>query len=195
MGQFNLNLSTRPFKPHRAANLGLFTVLAILVAVSIVQFYSYQQNSSLAASIRDNERKAKEESDSLTAKLTKLNAEMYSNNAATKLEQVAFLNQLLLRKSFSWTNVFANLEKVMPENVFLLNLHPFIDEKGMMGLNMEVRGRTFVDITQFVSTLEDSGIFAQVTVAKESKKDANPLGEVDLALSAYYFPEEGKRAE
>jgi Tfp pilus assembly protein PilN len=193
MGQFNLNLSTRPFKPYRAANLGLFALLLVLAAVSVVQFYTYQQNSSLAASIRDNERKAKEESELLTQRLARLNAEMYSNNADTKLEQVAFLNQLLLRKSFSWTRVFANLERVIPENVYLLNMHPFIDDKGMMGLNIVIRGRSFNDATEFVSTLEDSGIFAQITVAKEQLM--NPAGEVEFALSTYYFPEDEKRAE
>jgi Tfp pilus assembly protein PilN len=193
MGQFNLNLSTRPFKPYRAANLGLLTLLLVLVAVSVVQFYTYRQNSSLAAGIRDDERKAKEESESLTKQLTTLNGQMYSNNAATKLGQVAFLNELLKRKSFSWTKVFANLEQVMPDNVYLLNMHPFIDDKGMLGLNIIVRGRSFVDATEFVSILEDSGIFAQVTVAKEELK--NPAGEVEFALSAYYFPDEEKRAE
>jgi Tfp pilus assembly protein PilN len=193
MGQFNLNLSTRPFKPYRAANLGLFTLLVVLVAVSVIQFYSYQQNSSLAAGIRDNERKAKEESEALTTRLKAVTSQMYSNNASTKLEQVAFLNEVLKRKSFSWTQVFANLERVTPENVYLLNMHPFIDEKGMMGLNIVLRGRSFVDATEFVSILEDSGIFAQVTVAKEELKTSQ--GEVEFALSAYYFPEEEKRAE
>jgi hypothetical protein len=52
----------------------------------------------------------------------------------------------------------------------------------MMGLNIVIRGRSFSDATEFVSTLEDSGIFAQITVAQEQ-------------LSTYYFPEDEKRAE
>jgi Tfp pilus assembly protein PilN len=195
MGQFNLNLSTRPFKPYRAANLGLMVLLIVLIAVSVVQVYTYQHNSSLAADIRDSERKAKEESDLLTKQLQDLNAKMYSSNAATKLTQVEFLNQILKRKSFSWTTVFANLERVMPENVYLLTMSPFVDEKGLVGLNIVLRGRTFEDAKEFVSTLEDSGIFGQITVAKEEKKDANPSGEVEFALSAYYYPEDKKGAE
>src|SRR5215216_878601 len=133
MGQFNLNLSTRPFKPYRAVNLGLLILLLILIAVSAGQVYTYQQNSTLAASIRGNQQKTKEESERLTKELTALNAKMYSGNAAAKISQVEILNQILLRKSFSWTKVFANLEEVIPENVYLLSLRPFIDDKGNMG--------------------------------------------------------------
>lgn len=183
MGQFNLNLSTRPFKAYRAANLGLIILLLVLVAISVVQAYTYQQNSALAASIRDDEREARAESERLTKQLQDLNAKMYSSNAATKLEQVEFLNELLKRKSFSWTKVFASLEQIMPENVYLLMMRPFGDEKGM-GLNIIIRGKTFSDATQFVSTLEDSHIFSAISVAKDEKK----LGEeVEFALSAYYL--------
>jgi len=103
MGQFNLNLSTRPFKPYRAANLGLLILFLSLVAVSVWQVYTYQQNSALAASIRPNQQKAKAESERLTKELTALNTKMYSGNAADKYSQVAVLNNILLRKSFSWT--------------------------------------------------------------------------------------------
>ena len=43
MGQFDLNLSTRPFKPYRAVNLGLFVLLMILGVISAAQVLSYQQ--------------------------------------------------------------------------------------------------------------------------------------------------------
>src|SRR6185503_8792958 len=113
MGQFNLNLSTRPFKAYRAKNLGLLILFLVLVAVSTWQVYTYQQNSALAASIRGDQQKAKEESERLTKELGILNAKMYSGNAADKIKQVQILNEILLRKSFSWTKVFANLEEVM----------------------------------------------------------------------------------
>ena len=194
MGQFNLNLSTRPFKAHRAVNLGLLILLLILIAFSLGQIYTYQQNSSLAASIRGNQQKSKEESEQLTKELTALNAKMYSGNAAAKMTQVEILNQILLRKSFSWTTVFANLEEVIPENVYLLSLRPFIDEKSNMGLNIIFRGKSFADGHEFVRTLEDSAIFSNIALAVEEKKDTQAaIGEVEMTLSAYYvyIPEKG----
>jgi Tfp pilus assembly protein PilN len=194
MGQFNLNLSTRPFKPYRAANLGLLILFLSLVAVSVWQVYTYQHNSGLAAGIRPDQQKLQAESERLSKELTALNARMFSGNAAEKISQVTILNNILLRKSFSWTKVFANLEEVMPENVHLMTLSPFADEQGNIGLNIVFRGKSFDDGHLFVKTLETSPIFSNVVLAiEELTPSALTPGEVEMALSAQYVysPEKG----
>ena len=189
MGQFDLNLSTRPFRPYRATNLGLLALLLALIAISVYQVYGYQQYSAMASDSREVEMKAKVDADSLARQLQSINAKMKSGNAAAKLSEVEILNQLLLRKSFSWTQVFASLEKVKPEGVRLVSLRPFVDEQGKTGLNMDIRGRSLVDATEFLRTLEDSQVFTDVALAVEEKKDALPMGEVEFSLSTYYSPE------
>jgi Tfp pilus assembly protein PilN len=186
MGQFDLNLSTRPFKPYRAANLGLLTLLLVLIAVSIGQVFNYQQYSSLASASRQEEMEVRADTDGLTVQVQKLNEKMSSGNATTKLSEVEQLNLILLRKSFSWTKVFANLEKAMPEDVRLLSLRPFVDEQGKIGLTMDIRGRSLADATAFLKTLEQSEIFSEVSLAVQEKKDSTPDGEVEFSLSSYY---------
>lgn len=188
MGQFDLNLSTRPFKPYRAANLGLLAVLFLLIAVSAQQVYSYQHYSAKADESRERESKAREEYDVLAGQLRQLNAKMSSGNAATKLSEVELLNQLLLRKSFSWTRVFANLEKLMPDDVRLIGLHPTADAQGRIILNMNIRGRSLADATAFLRALENSHVFTEVALAVEDRKDLSPAGEVEFTLSTYYNP-------
>ena len=190
MGQFDLNLSTRPFKPYRAANFGLLVVLLALIAVSAGQVLSYQQYSSLANESRQVEQDVRMSNDELTAKVQQLNAKMASGNANAKLSEVELLNRLLVRKSFSWTAVFANLERVMSDDVRLVSLIPFVDEKGQIGLTMDIRGRTLSDATAFLRTLEDSDIFTDVSLSIQEKKDAS--GEVQFTLTSYYTPPEPK---
>jgi len=191
MGQFNLNLSTRPFKPYRAVNLGLFILLVVLVIVSAAQVLSYQQYSALAANSRAVEKETREEFERLNSDLQSLNAKMRSGNAEAKLNEVKLLNDLLLRKSFSWTSVFANLERVMPENVRLISLSPFIDEEGRTGLNMEIRGRSFADASEFLRILEASHNFTDVVLAyTDEKRDA--AGDAAFSLSSYYTPGQSK---
>jgi Tfp pilus assembly protein PilN len=185
MDQFDLNLSTRPFKPYRAANFGLLVLLLVLIAVSIWQFFDYQQYSTLAATSRADEQQVRATYDQLNSQVQKLNERMASGNATAKLSEVEILNALLLRKSFSWTSVFATLERVMPENVRLLSLRPFVED-GMMGLTIQIRARSLADATTFLRTLEDSDIFTDVTLAIEEKKDNLPMGEVEFTLSSYY---------
>jgi Tfp pilus assembly protein PilN len=191
MGQFDLNLSTRPFKPYRAVNLGLFALLVILGAISSVQISSYQQYSSLAAERRAEESQLKEDADLTTRQLEALNKELSTGNAPMKLAEIQQLNHLILRKSFSWTSVFANLERVTPENVRLVNLRPFLDEGSMRtGLNMEIRGRSQADATLFLRTLEQSPLFTDVILATEQRIDN--LGEVAFSLSSFYNQPEAR---
>jgi Tfp pilus assembly protein PilN len=186
MGQFNLNLSTRPFKPYRAANLGLFALLLVLVVISAQQ--------AKAAASRERESKAREQADFLTGQLTLLDKKMASGNAAAKLAEVEQLNQLLVRKSFSWTRLLANLEKVTPDDVRIISLHPVADAEGRIILNMHISGRTINDATTFLRALEDSKMFTDVVLAVEEKTDPNPMGEVEFTLSTYYSPEPPKVA-
>ena len=193
MGQFDLNLSTRPFKPYRAANFGLLTLLLILLTVSAGQVLSYQQYSSLAAASRQEEQEVRADTDMVTAAVQKLNEKMTSGNATSKLSEVELLNRILIRKSFSWTRVFASLEKAMPENVRLLSLRPFLDEQEKIGLTMDVRGRTLGDATEFLRTLEQSDIFTDVSLAVQERKTTN--GEVEFSLTSYYTQPQTKAVE
>jgi len=193
MGQFDLNLSTRPFKPYRAANFGLLTLLLILLTVSAGQVLSYQQYSSLAAASRQEEQEVRADTDMVTGAVQKLNEKMTSGNATAKLSEVELLNRILIRKSFSWTRVFASLEKAMPENVRLLSLRPFLDEQEKIGLTMDVRGRTLGDATEFLRTLEQSDIFTDVSLAVQERKTTN--GEVEFSLTSYYTQPQTKAVE
>jgi len=193
MGQFDLNLSTRPFKPYRAANFGLLTLLLILLTVSAGQVLSYQQYSSLAAASRQEEQEVRADTDMVTAAVQKLNEKMTSGNATSKLSEVELLNRILIRKSFSWTRVFASLEKALPENVRLLSLRPFLDEQEKIGLTMDVRGRTLGDATEFLRTLEQSDIFTDVSLAVQERKTTN--GEVEFSLTSYYTQPQTKAVE
>jgi hypothetical protein len=191
MGQLDLNLSTRPFKPYRAVNLLLLLILLILIGISAVQVYGYREYSSLAATIRDEERESREESELLSRQVLALRTTVTGGSAAAKLSEVEFLNALLVRRSFSWTRLFSSLEDLTPDEVYLLGLRPFTDDEGKIGINIALRARSLGDAAGFVRTLERSGVFGDVTVAVEEKKDPLPGGEVEVTLGAYYFPERG----
>jgi len=186
MGQFDLNLSTRPFRAYRAKNLGLFVLLVVLVAVSVYQLYSYQHYSALAAASREEEMMKRAEADKVGDRNRSLNVKMKSINANAKLSEVALLNDLILKKSFSWTRVLATLEGLVPDDVRLVSLRPFIDEHGKIYLNMNIRGRTLADANQFLRALENSKVFTDVALAIEERKGTAASSETEFTLSAYY---------
>src|SRR5271167_896289 len=50
----------------------------------------------------------------------------------TTRDESQFLNELIERKAFSWTQVLENLEKVMPPRVHLVSIHPELDEENQL---------------------------------------------------------------
>jgi Tfp pilus assembly protein PilN len=126
------------------------------------------------------------EADKVGEQTRSLNVKMTRITANTKLSEVALLNDLILKKSFSWTRVLATLEGLVPDDVRLVSLRPFIDEHGKIYLNMNIRGRTLADANQFLRALENSKVFTDVALAIEERKGTAASSETEFTLSAYY---------
>ncbi|HEY0795039.1 MAG TPA: fimbrial assembly protein, partial [Acidisarcina sp.] len=87
-------------------------------------------------------------------------------NAAV-LSQSDFLNQLFIRKSFSWTAVMMDLEDVLPSGVQVLSIDPIPNPDGHFTIRMRVSGprNRAVDL---VRNLEGSRRFLVPRLASES---------------------------
>jgi hypothetical protein len=99
MGQFDLNLSTRPFKPYRAANFGLLTLLLILLTVSAGQVLSYQQYylaRSCQSPGRTGSPRRHRYGDGRRPEAER--EKMTSGNATAKLSEVETAERILIRK-------------------------------------------------------------------------------------------------
>jgi type IV pilus assembly protein PilN len=84
---------------------------------------------------------------------------------AEVLERSVFLNTLLYRKGISWTRLLADLEKVMPPNVRVLNIRPYVSGKGQVTLDLTVGAENPDSVGALYTALETSpvfgGLFAQ----------------------------------
>jgi Tfp pilus assembly protein PilN len=58
-------------------------------------------------------------------------------NRSTR-DQSQFLNGLIQRKAFSWTHVFEDLERVMPNSLHVVSLKPELNEQNQLELEMKV---------------------------------------------------------
>jgi hypothetical protein len=188
MGEFNLNLSTRPFPAYRVANLALLLFFVVISGVTVWQLYSFRHYSSLAKGIREKEKAAREEKGYLTNKLSDLATRLDRPVTKDKLAEIDFLNNLISRKHFSWTTVFANLEGVIPDNVHLSTVTPEI-LKDKVTLHLEIVCRSISDESEFIRRLQASPVFQDVVVLREESKGTGGPGDVDVDLTVTYFPE------
>jgi hypothetical protein len=189
MGEFDLNLSTRPFPAYRVTNLILFGILAVLILVSAWQTVGFLRFSSLSGEIRSQEEAALVESEALGRRLAAAEARLGRPEAAAKLSEIGYLNGLIARKNFSWTRIFASLENIVPATVHLLNLTPEFRPDGTVLLRLNVRGRNIEEVSRLIDTMENSGTFKNVIVSVEEKRDPNASAGVDVGLTVNYYPE------
>ena len=188
MGEFNLNLSTRPFPAYRVANLALLLFFVVISGVTVWQVYSFRHYSSLAKNIRDKEKAAREEKGSLTNTLNDLGTRLDRPVTKDKLAEIDFLNNLIIRKHFSWTTVFANLEGVIPDNVHLATVAPEI-LKDKVTLHLEIVCRSISDESEFIRRLQASPVFQDVVVSREERKGTGGSADIGVDLIVSYFPE------
>jgi type IV pilus assembly protein PilN len=75
------------------------------------------------------------------------------------------LNTLIERKAISWTRIFADLEKVMPYNVQLVQVRlPEVDSQNQVLLDMVVGAREVGPVLDLLKRLEGSPQFGPVNL-------------------------------
>lgn len=193
MAEFDLNLSTRPFPAYRLINIALACILVVLVVVSVWQGVGFIRYSKLARSIRTEEQDTRVEAEALGKRVAELESRLDRPESTAKLNEIGFLNHLILRKNFSWTRLFAIIEEMVPDNVHFTNLTPDVGTNGGITLHLGVRARSIADVKEFLERLEKSPVFENVIVTAEQKNDPAVATDVDITLSAVYYPQRDTR--
>jgi cell division protein FtsB len=193
MAEFDLNLSTQPFPAYRLTNIALVCVLIVLGGLSLWQAQGFVQYENLSGSIRAEEQEGRVESESLATQVKELESRLDRPESTAKLNEIGFLNHLILRKELSWTKLFGVLEGMIPENVHLTNLTPDIGNDGTATLRMGLRARSIADVKEFLKRVETSPLFSSLDVRVEEKTEPTVSTDVTFTLSAVYRPPEGKK--
>jgi len=189
MAEFDLNLSTRRFPAYRAVNIGMVTVLIVLVLLSVWQAVGFVRYSKMAQAIRGTEQDLRVDDQVLGKHVAELESRLDRPESTAKLSEIGFLNHLILRRNFSWTRLFADLEDMVPDNVHLTNLTPDVGANGAVTLHLGVQAHSIADVTVFVNRLEKSPVFENVTISSEAKLEPTVSNDVDLVLSTTYYPQ------
>jgi Tfp pilus assembly protein PilN len=185
--RIELNLATRPAENLRRFYVLAFGAIFLLLAVGALQAGAYFQDW---ASGRDTAREAA----GLRAQLTELEAEqrrlereLQQPKAQEMIHRSNFLNGLILQKSVSWTGIFMDLEKLIPNNVQVLALRPELVEDGRVRLTMNVAGRSLENLIELLRRVEASDKFSSPVVTQEDPQGGSAVeGGVRMNLAVIY---------
>jgi hypothetical protein len=185
----DLNLSTRPFPAYRLVNIGLAIILGGLLVLSAWQAVGFARFSRMAHGLQSTETDARVEAETLGKQVADVESRLDRPEATAKLTEIGFFNRLITRKNLHWTRLFADLEEMVPNNVHLVSLRPDVAASGAIILQIELKGRSIGDISEFIHRLEKSPLFQSITVSNEQKLESPGISDIDVRLAAVYLPE------
>jgi len=164
--RISINLANRPFVELRPLFARLRLAMGLLAVLAVV-FGLWLHSLSAKASV------ARAQMDALKAKTQQYQHERMVNEARMRqpenmavLERSRYLNAVFARKSFSWTAVMMDLEKVLPTGVQVTSIEPQITKEGDVNIRLRVSGdreRTVL----LVRNLETSQRFLSPRLASE----------------------------
>jgi Tfp pilus assembly protein PilN len=169
----NLNLATRPRRNRRfyAALTGVLTLLliALAAAAAFIVLKHGGESVRLKAAIAETQKLQKDaerEEKRFTADVRK--QERLSRT------RVDLVNGIILRKTFSWTSLFSELEKALPGSSFITSLNPGFTPDGALALRLRVTSRSLDDLLALIDNLSARG-FKGIQVFGEARSDDGRL--------------------
>ncbi|MGD0990034.1 MAG: hypothetical protein ABR874_19650 [Candidatus Sulfotelmatobacter sp.] len=189
--RLNINLASQPYEDARQFWMRWGTGLAIASILSLALIVTTVSGWFVAR--RDHTDIAKLKGEIAQRDRARQLAEDFLNrpeNRSTR-DQSQFLNELIERKSFSWTRVLEDLEKVMPARVHLVSIHPELDDENQLLLKLSVAGDSRDRALELARRMEDSRRFTTTRVISETYKteNTNNIDPFQCTIEAIYVPE------
>ena len=194
--RLNVNLATQPYqdvKRFLTRWVPMIGLVALLTAVLVYLAVSGYMQS------RDVNRQISELQSEMT-RLDKAKSEAIGmlnrpENRDTA-ERSQFLNELIARKAFSWTQVFSDMEHIVPRGLHVISIRPEINDQSQLEVRLTVAGQSRDRANELVRKLEESDHFTAAAILNEtaqiSSNQERP-NEVQFEIRALYVPENANR--
>jgi type IV pilus assembly protein PilN len=188
--RLDINLASQPYEDARqfwlrwGTGLGLASVLTVaLLAFTVSDWFAARHDHATIASYRAEIAQRDQ---------TRLEAEEFLNQPKnrTTRDQSQFINELIERKSLSWTHVLEDLEQVMPSRVHVVAIAPQLDEDtNQLTLKLVVGGDSRERAIELAERMEQSGHFNQTYITNETSAGAGTGDKVQFDINGIYVPE------
>jgi type IV pilus assembly protein PilN len=166
MIKIDANLASRPFVNHRKFYLISGGLLVLLLGISYWNFARYQSARARRGDVNGQLIRDRARFEALGREQEKVLARLQTLETAEFLDTLEHVNQLIRRRTFSWTRLLNDLERLTPANLQIVTIKPQIAGKGII-IEIVANGRSSQDNVQFVSNLESSGKFYDVSPLHE----------------------------
>jgi Tfp pilus assembly protein PilN len=165
------NLSTRPFYNIRAVQAVLGACTAIVILLTMFNAISLLRLAANQRALGARAVQAQSDATRLRAEAVKVRGQV----DARELEMVSVAareaKSIIDMRTFSWTDLLAQFEQTLPENVRITAVQPRVDKDGRFIIGIRVEAREVDDLETFMNALEQTGAFRNVLATDEQATD------------------------
>jgi Tfp pilus assembly protein PilN len=156
-----LNLAPQPLERHRAFKifytLAAFSSLLLFLLLG-THVYSIRKSAS---QFRVAHHLATAQIEQLSAQRRELVDFFARPDNASLHDRAAFVNSIIDARSFNWTRMFMDLERVIPEGVHVMNIEPK-QLGGQAAVKMTIAAENEDVKLKFLNALEQSDAFSHL---------------------------------
>ena len=194
--RFNINLATHPYEDAGSFYRRWATGLAVLALATLVLIavavHEWMSTRSITKQIAGIQKQIDQLDDTRNQAQAILNR---PENQGTR-RRSTFVNGLIEIKSFSWTQVLADMERLIPTRVQLVSIKPELDKEDQIQVTITAVGDSYEKGVELLRNLEKSRYFREPRLKQVDTSSPNsPQPQPQIAeptkfeLHAYYVPQ------
>ncbi len=164
--EVRLNLATKPLESHRRFLAGAsFSAFVAAVVFAALGWHVYSVRKAATEVLARTEKISQERAE-YEAKRRELERYFKQKSIADIHDRAAFINGIIAVRSFNWTKMFMDLERILPGGVRIISVEPKQDS-GHVELTLTI-GAAGDDVKlQFIHALETSKQFSEVQIRSD----------------------------
>lgn len=191
--RIDINLASQRYEDARQFyfrwSAAFVLVIGITLGLGMMGWYHYHSSSTDRQRIRDlQERINGLEQD-------RRHAEEILNRPENRdvRDQSRFWNDVIDQKSFSWTALLTDLEKIMPGRAYLVSVQPTLTPEKRLKLKLTINADNHENGLELQSKMEHSDHFHEALIVSEGVHQAQGAGPastpvVEFVFEAFYTP-------
>ena len=180
-----LNLATKPLVGHRSF-LGGAVLLGLLGGLFFLflgaRFYSLRRADE---DFRVRSEKIQQETSRLAVQKQELDRFFEQQENASLQDRANFIKSVIEARSFNWTQMFMDLEHMLPGGVHVLRIEPKLD-KGAVAVRIVVGAADQESKIKLIKAFEESKSFSHVELLTDKLATEPGHDPVTVELSAVY---------
>lgn len=182
----NVNLATEPFATHRRFRVFSAALGAVAAVVCLALAWRVYVLWKAETAFRTESAAVSKEMEALAAQRAQLDR-FFSEAENSKLDdRASFINTIIDAKSFNWTNMFMDLERIVPIGVHVISIEPK-QVNGQVSVKLTIGAADDDAKGKFLHALEQSSVFSHLQLISVRAPTRDTIGDkVELDLSVIY---------